>query len=195
MWIDRHDEIWADSAETREAIEREDSDLAWWHARELQLQQEMTEMNQDLSDNLPLAAAVPSSSRYLGKGDLPVEGLNLTIDRLSQEMVKGERGEEKCTVVFWRERDVKPLILKTVNREALAMVTRAQTVGELRGQVVNVFVDASVMFGPRRIGGLRIRERTDRPIPGAPRMPPPPPPPLPAATRIVAGDPSDEIPF
>jgi hypothetical protein len=115
--------------------------------------------NARIDDNTPLDTLVPSSSQYLGKADVPPQGLNLTIKGFRKEMVKGDDGDELKTVLHFTE-DVKPLILNRTNAELLGHATGARTSGEAKGKRVNVYNDALIMFGAKRVGGLRLRAAT-----------------------------------
>lgn len=110
-----------------------------------------------IPDNIPIGDLVPNKSEYLGKGELPPNGLNLTIRGFKRELVKGDDVEEVKTVIYWVEPDVKKFILNKVNAELLALYTGAQNAGQARGKQINVFFDPSIMFGNKRTGGIRLR--------------------------------------
>ena len=58
---------------------------------------------------------------YLGSWDVPDgEDLVLTIDHCEQNDVQNERGTEKKLVLHFKESGYKPMILNTVNSEAIA---------------------------------------------------------------------------
>ena len=107
-----------------------------------------------IDDNMSLDAAVPSESKYLKKEDVGIGGQNLKIASLSRiDMNDGERK----TVLNWTDSTVKPMVLNKTNKNRLAMVLKADTVGELIGKVINVYNDPLVEYGGKMTGGVRIR--------------------------------------
>lgn len=135
----------------------------------------MTDINEMSFDEL-----VPSQSKYLAKGDVGEDGVILTIKGFRQEVVKGDDGDEDKIVLHFVE-DVKPMILNRTNAALLAAATGAAKAGEAKGKQVVVYNDASITFGGRVTGGLRIKR-----IAGAPKP----------APRAAAGSSlGDDIPF
>jgi hypothetical protein len=109
---------------------------------------------------------VPSESKYLSKSDVGPDGVILTVRGFKREMVKGDDGDEEKTVLHFLEADYKPMILNRTNSQLLGVVTGAKTAGEAKGKQVVVYNDATITFGGRVTGGLRIKA-----IPGAPSAP------------------------
>ena len=108
----------------------------------------------EINDNMSLDEAVPSESKYLAKSDVGEAGKNLKIADLTRaDMNDGERK----TILHWTDSTVKPMVLNKTNKNRLAMVLQAGTVGELKGKTVNVFNDPMIEFGGKITGGLRIR--------------------------------------
>jgi hypothetical protein len=82
----------------------------------------------------------------------------VTIDGLTREEVKNDVGEmETKTVLYFVEQDVKPLILNQINAQAIGSITGSKTAGEARGQKIELYNDETVMFGRKRVGGVRVR--------------------------------------
>jgi hypothetical protein len=96
-----------------------------------------------------------NASRYLGKGDVPQSGLNLTIAGFGIEEMKKD-GEKKpyCSFV---QSGVKPMLLNKANRSRLESIFGTDDTGAMIGRQVNVFNDPMVEFGGQVVGGLRIR--------------------------------------
>ena len=130
-----------------------DDETSWNHYVSL-----TTTMNQPerIDDNTPLDSMVPTQSRYLSKTDLPPGGATFTVRGFKREMVKGDDGEEQKTVMHFTDSE-KPMILNKVNAELLILATGARTSGEAKGKQVGVWYDPTIMFGARRVGGLRLR--------------------------------------
>lgn len=104
-----------------------------------------------------------NSSKYLGKGDVPQSGLNLTIAGFGIEEMKKD-GEKKpyCT---WVQVGVKPMLLNKSNRSRLESIFGTDDTGAMIGRQVNVFNDPMVEFGGQLVGGLRIRPLATGPAP------------------------------
>ena len=133
----------------------------------------MTDLNALSFDEL-----VPSESKYLSKGDVGEDGMVLTIKGFRREMIKGDDGEEEKTVLHFAEA-VKPMILNRTNSQLISVATGAKTAGEAKGRQLVVYNEATVSFGGRVTGGLRIRKIQGQPKPAPGNL----------------GDPNDDIPF
>jgi len=94
-------------------------------------------------------------SKYLGKDDLNGP-LLVTIKNLDTAMIKGDHGDECKTVMFFKEGDAKPYIMNTCN-----WMTLEDAYGEdsddWHGKPVEFYVDQNVMYGTKRVGGVRVR--------------------------------------
>ena len=102
---------------------------------------------------------VTSTSNYLKQADIPVKGVNVTIRGFRQEDLKDDSGQtERKAVLYFKELE-KGLVMNIINRELLKDVTGTSETDEMKGQVVNLWNDKSVMFGTKRTGGIRIREK------------------------------------
>jgi len=119
--------------------------------------------------NLTLDQAVPRETNYIGKQDLATPR-NVTI--ASFNMAKVSDDQPEMLICHFSESDVKPLIIKSTNKQLLELAhPDCQGLGDYVGKRIELFVDPTVSFGGKIVGGVRIR-------------------PVPAAT-----DPNDDIPF
>lgn len=94
-------------------------------------------------------------SKFLGKADLTRPAVGV-IDYLAEEEISGDGGKESKHVIHFRGDAPKPLILNRGNADALAEYFGDDSDGWV-GKRIEVYVDPSVMFGGKRIGGIRVR--------------------------------------
>lgn len=97
-------------------------------------------------------------SKYLSKEDVK-EPKVCVIESVAIDELDGDDGKEnKPTVYFSNE--VKPLILNRVN-----WMTIADLYGEdsdtWKGNSIEAYCDPSIMFGAKRVGGVRVRKPTN----------------------------------
>lgn len=90
-------------------------------------------------------------SKYLKKEDVPVPR-TVTIKGVGQAVVGGEQGEEKNILYF---HELKEMVLNKANAFTIFEAYGEPT--NWPGKRVEVFSDPSVMFGGKRVGGLRLR--------------------------------------
>jgi len=94
-------------------------------------------------------------SKYLRKEDLSGPAV-LTIAQVRGEMIDGDNGKEQKAVLQFTDARFKPMIVNKGN-----WITLAETYGDdsdhWHGKPVEVYVDPSVMYGGKRVGGLRVR--------------------------------------
>lgn len=94
-------------------------------------------------------------SKYLSKDDVDPARVG-TIDRLTRETLKSDDGDETKTVMYFREEALKPLILNNSN-----WMTCEDAYGPdsdmWLGKRIELYLDPNVMFGPKRVGGVRVR--------------------------------------
>lgn len=94
-------------------------------------------------------------SKYLRKEDIhgPV---TLTIAHVRGEMIDSDNGKETKAVMTFTDGRFKPMIVNKGNWLAMS-----ETYGDdsdfWHGKPVEVYVDPSVMFQGKRVGGLRLR--------------------------------------
>lgn len=100
-----------------------------------------------------------NNSKYLAKGDLSPQGLNLTIAGF--EIAKMNDGTSKPTVSFL-EPGIKPMVLNKINRERLKSICGTSDTTKLPGRRINVYRDDMVEMGGQLVGGLRIRPEVNQ---------------------------------
>lgn len=92
---------------------------------------------------------------FLGKDDVQAPFCTVIRD-VRMEKIKGENGEEDKAVLHFADQQIKAMIINSTN-----WTTLEDAYGEdsdmWRGKQVEIYIDPSVMFGGRRIGGLRVR--------------------------------------
>lgn len=94
---------------------------------------------------------------YLGSWDVPDgEDLVLTIDHCEQNDVQNERGTEKKLVLHFKENGYKPMILNTVNSEAIAEAYGSRRVESWEGKAISIHTEKVKAFGALK-DALRIR--------------------------------------
>ncbi len=93
-------------------------------------------------------------SNWLAKEDLG-SPVRTTIKSVSQDEIKGEHGNETKNILNFTG-DVKPMILNRSNAEFLCSEFGDDS-DHWIGKPVEVYVDPSVMFAGKRVGGVRIR--------------------------------------
>ena len=108
---------------------------------------------------------VPSKSDYLKKEDVGEDGVILTIKGFKYETLETDNGgEEQKLAMFFQEEDYKPMIVNRTNAQLLQVATGSANAGEAKGKKIIVYNDASISFGGKVTGGLRIKK-----IAGAPK--------------------------
>lgn len=95
-------------------------------------------------------------SRYLKQADFP-EDMIVTIDKLCMENVAPQdKAEEVKPVLYFREL-VRGLVLNRGNGETLSGIFGSDDDGDWVGGRVIVYVDPSIMFAKKRVGGIRLK--------------------------------------
>ncbi len=101
-------------------------------------------------------------SNFLKKEDIPYP-TQATIRSVTQEEIKGDNGNElKATINFVG--NLKPMVLNKGNAVILEEAYGDDS-DDWHGKTVEIYVDPNVMFGGKRVGGIRLRV----PAPNAPR--------------------------
>lgn len=130
-------------------------------------------------------------STYLKKEDVE-QPVIVTIGHIEEKNVAGkDQPEELKWIIFFNEFD-KGLVLNSTNINALSQACRSTETDDWAGKEVVLFVDPTVAYAGKVIGGLRIREnRTATPV-----RPPARNAPAPAAGHPAFADiPASDIPF
>lgn len=94
-------------------------------------------------------------SNYLGKEDVQTP-IVATCGSVAMGMIKGEHGEDNKPVMTWQEQHIKPLILNNANWATLEDAYGSDS-DMWRGKPIEVYADPNVMFGTKRVGGVRLR--------------------------------------
>jgi hypothetical protein len=124
--------------------------------------------------NQTLDQAVPSESNYLTKGDIPADGVVLTI--ASFQMAEVDPDKPEMLVMHFAETAYKPMVIKPTNKNRLqAAIPDAQGLSGYLKKRVRIYVDANVEFAGKLVGGIRIDAN-------APAQP-------------AADEPDDDLPF
>lgn len=94
---------------------------------------------------------------YLGSWDVPEgEDLILTVDHCERNEVQNERGSEKKLVMYFKETGYKPMILNTVNSEAISEAYGSKRVEDWEGKKIAITTEKVKAFGSMK-DALRIR--------------------------------------
>ena len=112
-------------------------------------------------------------TRFLSKEDV-ADGLVVTPSAVVRDVIafNGEPHEE--TVVYFEEKEVKPLILKPTVAQQIASIVGSRKARDWIGQKVELFHDPSVTFTGKVVGGIRARAVSQRRNGGRARKPVPP---------------------
>jgi hypothetical protein len=108
--------------------------------------------------NLTMKRGQVFPSTYLGKEDVLAAGGTIrdSVGDVRMETVKGEGGDEEKAVLHFAKKDHKPMIINNTN-----WTTLEEAYGDdsdlWHGKPVEVYVDPGVMFGGKRVGGVRLR--------------------------------------
>lgn len=99
-----------------------------------------------------------TNPNYLGTYAFqPNEEKVLTIKNVRQEEVTSpDGGEEKCTVVYFKE-DVKPLILNVTNAKQIERIYDTPYIEDWPGKLIKVYVADNIKAFGETVSGLRIR--------------------------------------
>ena len=97
-------------------------------------------------------------SRYLSKEDIE-NPIRVTMKNVTEDMVKGDRGDEHKYVLHFEERNLKPMILNVGNRKRLINGFGDET-DNWKGHQIEIYVDPNVEMGGEIVGGIRVRPVT-----------------------------------
>ena len=94
-------------------------------------------------------------SKYISKEDLP-EPRMFTVEDVQMEVFDDDEGQKSKPVMYFADEDSKPFIVNGTN-----WLTIEGMYGEdsdnWKGKPITLFNDPSVMFGKKRVGGVRVR--------------------------------------
>ena len=94
-------------------------------------------------------------SNYLSKDDVDPP-ITATIAGVKRATLKGEDGDETKPVMTF-DGSVKPLIINNANWMTCEDLYGEDSDGWI-GKSIEIYKDASVMFGNKRVGGVRLRK-------------------------------------
>ena len=97
---------------------------------------------------------------YLAKDDV-AEGVEVCIDRVEVEELNTPDGSSQTKPVLHLH-DSKPLVLNKENWQTIADLYGDES-DDWAGHWVELYVEANVRFGGKRVGGIRIR--SEKPAP------------------------------
>lgn len=112
-----------------------------------------TESNTEGESGMKLNEMFPS--RFLTKDDVAVPKV-FQIDSIEIEEVENEDGKESKPILYFQEKESKPLILNKTNAQTLEEEFGKDS-EDWRGHSIELYVDPSIKFGSRKIGGIRLR--------------------------------------
>jgi hypothetical protein len=157
-------------------------------------------------------------SNYLSKEDV-LTPLIVTIDHVTQEELDGDAGKKLKAILHFIG-EIKPWVIPNCSWMEIEVAYGPES-DDWHGKQIELFCDPSVMFGNKRVGGIRCRMPLQRPqaaqrgparpapiqqaqrAPVAPvqgqqrgqaRRAPAPPPPLAPEPESFDGDPVDAMP-
>lgn len=94
---------------------------------------------------------------FLGSWDVPEgDDLILTVDHCERNEVQNERGTERKLVMYFKESGFKPMILNTVNSEAISEAYGSKRVEDWEGKRIAITTEKVKAFGSLK-DALRIR--------------------------------------
>lgn len=107
--------------------------------------------------------------KYLKQDHIGDKYVAVTISEVSVEEIDGDDGsKEKKPVLHFHGKEMGMVLNKT-NADILTEMLGTDETDEWLGHKIVLFVDKSVMFGGKRVGGIRITH-----MPNAKPAPPPP---------------------
>jgi hypothetical protein len=103
---------------------------------------------------MKLGDAFPS--KWLAAADIPDDGLNVTIDSYDvQDVGQGDRKESK-PVLYFRERDVKALVLNKTNAKVIERITGSDDLDDWKGHKITL-VAREVEFQGDTVWAVRVQ--------------------------------------
>ena len=105
-------------------------------------------------------------SQYIGKDDL-AQPTRATIKDVVFETIKSDNGDEDKAVMFFQEDHLKKMIVNNTNWQTIEAAYGDES-DNWRGHQVELYVDPGIMFGGKRVGGVRVRIPAGAPVQQAP---------------------------
>lgn len=95
---------------------------------------------------------------FLGSWDVPDGGdLILTVDYVTRDDVKNEKGSERKMTLHFKERDYKPMICNTTNAKAISKAYGSTKVEDWENKKISIYKATISAFGQTQ-ECLRVRE-------------------------------------
>jgi hypothetical protein len=95
-------------------------------------------------------------TKYLPTGDVGTRKIKTKILKVRKEELRGKDDKMRVRFVLYFESLDKALVLNGVNKDELVEKC-GKTPANWIGVAVGIYVDPDVMFGPNRVGGVRLR--------------------------------------
>lgn len=114
------------------------------------------------------------SSKFISQADC-MKPLLVTIKGCHQDEVGKDDGEKEERWCLDFEELKKSLVLNQTNGELLGEITGKDTIEEMVGYKVVLYVDPTVKFGKKKVGGVRVRAPRPTQPPQQQRQPAPRP--------------------
>lgn len=104
-----------------------------------------------------------SNPNYLGAYALtPDEDMILTIDTAKNEEVVGNNGKkEECLVLYFKEKDIQPMILNVTNAKQIERIHGTPYIEDWKGKKIQLYIAQVNAFG-ETVDALRIRPQAPR---------------------------------
>lgn len=106
---------------------------------------------------MPDIMKMGDEARFLGSWDVMDGEITLTISDFKEEVIEGDKGrkEKKC-ILYFAEKDRKPMVLNLTNRKTLAKLYHTVNSEKLKGKRITIGTDRVKAFGGVH-DALRIR--------------------------------------
>lgn len=104
---------------------------------------------------------------FLKQEDLQGREVAVVIERVSLEEIKNDDGKEKKLVAHFAGKD-KGLVLNRTTCETLEQITGTDDTDRWGGTTIVLYVDPTVKFGAKTVGGIRVRGVQQRQAPPTP---------------------------
>jgi len=104
-----------------------------------------------------------SNPNYLGAYALtPGEDMILTIDTAKNEEVVGNNGKkEECLVLYFKEKDIQPMILNVTNAKMIEKIHETPYIEDWSGSRIQLYIAQVNAFG-ETVDALRIRPQAPK---------------------------------
>ena len=100
-----------------------------------------------------------SDSKYLKQDDINPNGQTVTIDSFEKRIIEGRNGEPDKTKLCCKFKEFdKELVLNATNGDAIRLFTQSENPIDAIGKQIEMYVDRSISFGGKIVGGIRFRQ-------------------------------------